>query len=190
MWCHQSWHGHPVLWIHSYMLAVTASTEPPTANFCAVCTLKIIEIWFIKRPPQVGEVALHIPIRVQGRPSLQKRSNTMQPWTKSVLGRPMALNEVTLEVCSKCNGIYNDWLQGPAILLSQGHLHMKFKTAIQLKARTQLHLNLDTLRDQECQKPDQSAHICLRCDNNFELSHSIPTRFITTYCHWHYSTSS
>jgi len=108
------------------MLPVTASTEPRTANFCAVCTLKNIEIWFIKQPPQVGEVALHIPIRVQGRPSLQKRSNTMQPWTKSVLERPMALNEVTLEVCSKCNGIYNDWLLGPAILLSQGHLLVKF----------------------------------------------------------------
>jgi len=107
------------------MLAVTASTEPHTANFCAVCTLKNKEIWFIKRPPQVGKVALHIPIQVQGRPSLQKRSNTTQPWTKSVLGRPMALNEVTLEVCSECSGIY-DWLLGPAILLSKGHLLLKF----------------------------------------------------------------
>jgi len=87
------------------MLAVTASTEPHTANFCAAYTLKKIEIWFIKQPPQVGEVALHIPLRVQGRPSSQKRSNTMQPWTKSVLGRPMALNEVILEVCSQFNGI-------------------------------------------------------------------------------------
>jgi len=108
------------------MPAVTASTELRTANFCAVCTLKTTEIWFIKRPPQVEEVALHIPIRVQGRPSLQKRSNTMQPWTKSVLGRPMALNEVALEVCSECSGIYNDWLSGPAILPSKGHLLLKF----------------------------------------------------------------
>ena len=144
MWWHQSWHGHPVLWIHSYMLAVTASTEQRTANFCAVCTLKNIEIWFIKWPPQVGKVDLHIPIRVQGRPSLQKRSNTTQPRTKSVLGRPMALNEVTLEVCSECNGIYNDWLSGPAILLSKGHLLLKFIMANWSKARTELQLNLDT----------------------------------------------
>jgi hypothetical protein len=108
------------------MLAVTASTELHTTNFCAVCTLKNVELWFIKQPSQVREVALHIPIRVQGRPSLQKCSNTTQPWKKSVLGSPMALNEITLEVCSECNGIYNDWLSGPAILLSKGYLLLKF----------------------------------------------------------------
>lgn len=147
MWWHQSWHGHPALWIRSYTPAVTASTEPHTADFCAVCTLKNIEIWFIKRRPRAGEVALHIHIQVQGRPSLQKCSNTMQPWTKSVLGRPMALNEVTLEVCSECNGIY-DWISIPAILLSKGHLLLKFMTANWSKAITQLQINLDTLWDQ------------------------------------------
>jgi hypothetical protein len=64
------------------MQAVTASIELHITNFCAVHAHKDVEILAVEQGHQLGEAALHIPTQVQGRLSLQTRSNIMQLQTK------------------------------------------------------------------------------------------------------------